>query len=471
MSRKFTSLFNLSNTTQASEKTASKGPLIVKVLKANALFDTPLRQKQLKEIHTRVSIPEKYYKALYLPVLNNVAEYFQSLPDTIVPYLKNGGLLTHALERGVYLLRLREKHPINLDHTPKHRIDSETPLLTYVMFTATLLRDMGIVATNYPVQLVNEQGEFIKDWDAYVGNMVQQHGEYYRFREAQSKALQFSRQATPMLAREMLPKEGFQWISSDERALKTWIALLCDNESSGGGVSLLLRLVEEELQKAHSTGEHHINEVTLDSDLQKLSVVAYKEAPHVEVGELFATWLKEGIANGSITVNQTDSHVHTSEDGLVLIYPEIFQDFCVSYPRFKDWAVVYKQFNHLGLHALSGEDKLFYRFFGETEPGNTKIPIAAKTETHTHAEAIPTKTVQGLLLSNRYNFLPSNFDQAQISTHLKVDVTANSPVTKAIDTPATAPMKNPFAGVVIMPPKFPDIADAPKNSGPHMGKK
>jgi hypothetical protein len=422
------------NPLKTSETLKTTIPTVIKVLTANELLNTPIRQRQLKEIETRVAIPEKYFNALYTTFINNLAEFYQSLPDTIRPYLKNGGLLTHALDRGVYLLRLREKHLLPTPETPKQQMDSEKPLWTYVVFTATLLRDVGIVATNYPVQLVKEDGEFAKMWDGYLSSMLDQNGEYYRFRETVPKPLEFSIQTTPMIARQLLPKEGFSWIASDERALKAWVAILSGTDTGSGGMALLLKKVEEELAKAHATGEHYITESLLERDLNSLPPTTIKETPETEVGELFAKWLKDGLENGSITVNDKDSRVHTTEEGLVLIYPEIFQDFCSAFPRFKDWIVVYKQFNHLGLHALSGDDKLFYRFFGQ------KDPTAATKQS---------VTVKGLLLKDYRSFVPSNFDGSKVSSHVQ----------------STKP-QNPFAGVVLIQPSLPPIVPGGPSRGP-----
>lgn len=442
--KKLTSLFDLpGQKTEKNPPNAKTTLEIVKVLSAQELLKTPIRTQQLKEIHTRVNLAKNYFDALYTPVLNNLAEYLQSLPDTVKLYQVKGGLLTYSLERCVRVLRLREKHAFSYDENPMQKIDSEKPLWTYVVCTATLLRDVGIIATNYPVQLVTQQGDFVKEWSPFDGSMIQQDGKYYLFKDLNPQPLHFSLQSTPMLARRLLPKEGFDWIASDHRALKAWIAILCGDDRGGGGVSLLLRMAEQELALAIAAkNEPSVQETVLVQDAVALPPDTFKEVPDMEVSTLFTTWLKDNLANGTITVNQQDSRIHTTEEGIVLIYAEIFQDFCAAYPRYKDWAVLYRQFNHIGLSALSGDDNLFYRFFGSEDPSLKSATPAAK----------------GLLLSQSSSFLQARTNALK-TAQTSAAVTKN-PVAKTNPT------------IVLVPPQLPPLIKNPTSSrvGPGMIK-
>ena len=77
-------------------------------------------------------------------------------------------------------------------------------------------------------------------------------------------------------------------------------------------------------------------------------------------------WLKEQIEAKKIAFNEDGSMVHLVQEGLLLEHERIFRDFTKAFSEYRDWIVVYKQFNHLGLTRLSGQDYKFEQYFSDS---------------------------------------------------------------------------------------------------------
>ena len=84
---------------------------------------------------------------------------------------------------------------------------------------------------------------------------------------------------------------------------------------------------------------------------------------------MFWQWLKEMLEKNKLEFNQEDSVVHTVEGGGISVNLErVFRDFQKTYPQFRDWVVVQRQFNHLGIVPLSGYDLRFQQYFKVNTP-------------------------------------------------------------------------------------------------------
>ena len=95
-------------------------------------------------------------------------------------------------------------------------------------------------------------------------------------------------------------------------------------------------------------------------------MVKVTEPEDTLAGELFWKWLKEQIESKKISLNKDDSMAHLVQEGLLLEHEKIFRDFTKTYSQYRDWIVVYKQFNHLGLTRLSGQDYKFEQYFSDS---------------------------------------------------------------------------------------------------------
>ncbi|WP_322528637.1 MobH family relaxase [Salinicola sp. LHM] len=86
--------------------------------------------------------------------------------------------------------------------------------------------------------------------------------------------------------------------------------------------------------------------------IQKSSEDANNSNDPADLGERFWEWLKMGLADHSIVINDTKAPVHTVNGTYFLVSPGIFKRFCNSVLNDKNqWQAVQKRFQKLGVHV------------------------------------------------------------------------------------------------------------------------
>jgi len=68
------------------------------------------------------------------------------------------------------------------------------------------------------------------------------------------------------------------------------------------------------------------------------------------LGARFLSWLRDGIRDKSIKVNEASARVHVVKEGILLATPGIFKDCAEAEEHEADWLRIQKRFFKLGLH-------------------------------------------------------------------------------------------------------------------------
>jgi len=254
-------------------------------------------------------------------------------------YGKLGQLLNDGLHRSLLALQICAE-------------ENKSPLFTYAVFTVALLEDIGIVPTQQIVILSNKCGEFVKEWQPVFGPMAT-FGDYYKLRFTSGRWINLKHYLTPILAQQLLPELGLQWLLTDKQLYEMWLAILYGDDKTGWAIKLILQLIDERLDDLRKELEFE------DID------VPITEPEETEAGEKFLEWLIDGLDDETIKINEKDAFVHVVDEGVLLEYPAVFRLFTESYPKYRDWTVVQARYNMLGLAKLSGYDYKFEQFFSK----------------------------------------------------------------------------------------------------------
>lgn len=357
------------------------------VASAEVLLSTAQNQGLISDIKERVAMPEQHFRVLYQGLINDFAEFVQILPVANRGIL--GGILQEGLRRALFALEVPEKG--------KPRMH---PLWTYVLFSAALLFDVARVVEDRMVVISDQRGAFLKKWQPLEGSMLDL-GDYYKIRRGGGMQPWLCRRMTPLLAYKLMPEAGFKWIASKPQALNVWMYLLSDEAASAGGYGRKLNKALQLLSEFRLSLDYFIN-------------IPVEPTVPVEtaLGEEFAEWLKNGIEDGTIALNEADANVFMVDEGLFLEAPAIFEEFNKFGKTATDWRVVSQQFNELGFAPLSGDDYKFQQYFSNYP--ETKSGAAAKT------------SVRG---TGRASFLGG--DKAQQATSQQQQTRANVDTKKA----------------------------------------
>jgi integrating conjugative element relaxase (TIGR03760 family) len=287
----------------------------VPILSANQLLGTEKRQQILTDTSALLSLPNDEYERIFLKVTENFAEFVQNLPETERSYYANiGGLLDHALERTSLSLFLCRTYLLPEDASLASVSESEM-LWVYAVYTASLLYDIGKIATKHIVTLTDEKGSDIKSWLPYNAPMTHQNASHYVYNFSEEHHDRIRWGVTPLLARQVLPEEGFAWIASDMGVLESWLALLNDELRTVGSLLSVIPLADAQLLESYFTDRkvfrHSLSPQTVASlaEMQKNRKELLKRQK-----ELREKILAEGLERANITKTEDQSKIHPKDE-------------------------------------------------------------------------------------------------------------------------------------------------------------
>lgn len=300
------------------------------------------QQALLKEIQQFSALPSAHFQALYLPAIQGYAEFVQVI--SLEPHSALGGLLNLGLARATLGLRQYAESGAKLD---------ADPLINYAIFTAGLFFDVVKVISQQKIVICDVAGNYLEDWYPYAGSMVRQRAEFYKMYPYNTTAYQaLNHEAVALLARQMMPNEGFLWLSSDLELFIDWLNALRGEYSDGGRkITRALSLIRlEDLNELMAL----FTEVPIELILPE----------HPPMEDQFYKWLREGLANGSIAVNTQEANVHVLDDGSLYLNNEIFKKFQEVNKITGDTSQLANQFNErFGLNADIMPGKVEYATF------------------------------------------------------------------------------------------------------------
>lgn len=310
------------------------------VLTIDQLIPEVERKGYLKRVQDLVALPKEHFDALYVPLVTNFVEFVQVLPMTYGESLTS--LLQAGLRHGLMAVQL-------LFDTETRRPD---PLYVYAVFSMALLMDSIQVMATQKVMMCDKKGSYHDEWCPFNGSMVGK-GDYYKVREYGGHTEAFVNNANPMLAQLLVPDIGMQWLASDSKIIDMWIACLMGHEDWADILGSLLKLLKK-----------LIADMSDVKGMVNIGVHPF-EPEDTDLAEKFLKWLKDGLEDGSISVNKKDSDVHIMEDGIFIETEGLFDAFDKSYSHNVDFRVLQKGFNYLGITKRSGYDFKFDQYRAE----------------------------------------------------------------------------------------------------------
>ncbi len=321
------------------------------VLAADDLLKEKSYQKYLDKLQRILGHSEHdSYETYYLPLIKNYAEFVQIIPWDVHEGL--GGLLARGLESAYAgLTALRQKPSL-----------WKNVHLQFAVFSDAMLHFVDHVIFNYKIMRYERDGKFIDNWQPLLGSM--EVGTYYKIRPYRA-TVRGNGALRALLARIVLPKDGFLFLSENLPLLMQWLSLIEEDRGGSGGLVNILQPILERFKEVPQL----LNALHTDS----------LETPEMQAAEDFWKWVKEKVADGTLTVNQPDSMIHRVESGVFLMYPALFEEFSRVYSRTINSIVLYKQFNHMGLTQMSGYDYKFEQYFSHNPLARGNVPLGGST--------------------------------------------------------------------------------------------
>ncbi len=345
-------------------KSSQTKPLkdLTKIIPAAILLSEEKREALMTQIKTASALDEARFDSLSLNLVNNLVNHCQSLPDTSSSYYsQQGGLLDHALNRTEAALSLFQQY-LMLDSQEK--LSEEQSLWQYALFSAAILQGIGKLQIDYLIELYDNNGQLLKQWNPLLENLVEV-GSYYRYEFQKESSVEFRRRLNLLIARLLMPSSGFAWIASNPEVLAVWLALLNEDIEAAGTLGAILvranaisiqRYFNQFMLRAYGSRSGRYGRVGTFSGGVPESVPEMEQ----QIGIEFLQWLTKSLDAGKIMINKAPLFM---VPGGLMITSEVFDRFMRENPEYKNrQAAVQNGFLSLGLHRLGADGNLISRF-------------------------------------------------------------------------------------------------------------
>ena len=349
---------------------------IIPVIEPGMIMQKGRYKLLLQELHELSDVDDTYFDALYGTLIERYIRFVQAIPEQAGGSVF--GLLNNGLVRGVMALQEFIAHS---------SAEQAEPIYRYAVFSAALLLNVSKVVTQQSIMVTDEAGEFIADWQPCWGDYICDKGEYYKYYTYATPYNRLDVSLTSTLAIEVMPEIGFHWISDDFTVFADWLDALLGNSVQGGRITRALE---------------HVKLMDLDNAIRCLGVISLDVTDGManQYGEDFLQWLKNGISDESISVNESDSLVHVVDHG-VLVETQLFKQFVDMTNLPVNHNVVHVQFgNLLGIVKKGGSDMLNAQYFSEAVDGGAKFTSALATNQGKRHEGVVVSGDKAVLFVN-----------------------------------------------------------------------
>lgn len=413
------------------------------ILSAKALLSKKHLAQILHRLPKIANAPEEHYNALYKQAILNAADFYQGLPAFRVPAFDYyGGMLDLNMVLAYEsLMRFRKEFPVKNtnpeDMSPKHA------LWSYAIFTSALLYGVGYIGSNYLITVCDDRGRHVQPWSPF-GKPMRALDDHYRCSLDPENKDSLAARVAPIIGRRLMPDAGFEWIASDKEVLEYWLAIL-QNDERGAGIfaKIVLRIFDElitnpeaiasmininlpieifeEHEKKQSEffdkDEHDrdksIEEGMDDPEEPKLFIPgSSKGVPlrdldiiginNIEIGEMFINWLRLAVKGHGLSINRSDSMIHMTKQGSLLVQPAILQEFIKSNSQLdaKSWQQIQQNLVKNGYIEASSfgkqaGGKQLGIASGEAKTGSSAIKIHASVVLNGTTAPPPSTEIKG----------------------------------------------------------------------------
>lgn len=310
------------------------------VLTADVVLANKKVHLLVERIKTLVHISDEYWDMLYLPIIKAYFAFVQGLPAIkYTAFNKHNGYLELGIRRVIEsLVAYRKNHPVK-DLKPEE-IPATEARWTYAVFTSAFFYGLGQIIATYWVSMCNNKGFHSSRWNPFAGNMLSQ-GTHYRYSFEAINRDTLANHSTPIIAKDLMPKEGFVWLSEDKELLEAWLAFLQNDIERGGLVAKIILPIEHEILQLplmdSSLIEFPSDEIAQDNIEQNNKD---KVLTNEEVINKFVDWLRNEIdgsnmrAGSPFGASQPNAVAHFTLNGVVLLFPYAFVLFLQNFPEF-----------------------------------------------------------------------------------------------------------------------------------------
>lgn len=314
--------------------------MLTAILSPEQLLSDSKRQATLTLFARTSEFEPSLFDSLCVRLIKQVSNHCQRLPESILYYALPGGLLDHALARTQAAVQLFRQY---LLPDPNEALSDEQKRWWYALFSASLLRGIGTLSLDYRVDRYSMKGQPLKQWEPLLESLGNVNNHYW-FELKTSDDYALRRRLTLLLARRLMPEEGFAWIASNRDVLAVWLALLDEDSTSAGALGAILDRADA-VALQHELNHLPIRGYTPARDRPARigtfvdntpEPVALADKERVMALE-FIRWVQQELDAGKFVLNRAPL-LHFP--GGLIVSGEAFKLFAKEHVSYKNWQTI-----------------------------------------------------------------------------------------------------------------------------------
>lgn len=319
-----------------------------------ALLAEGRRPALLQNIIQSCAMHPSRFNSLCLQLLHDFIHHCQRLPETANRYYSlPGGLLDHALNRTEAAMQLF-RHSLVQENDDD--LSEEQTLWLYALFSASILQGIGKLQLDFKIDQFDANGHGLTRWNPLMQSLTAV-GKYYHFDFLPCGEDDLRRRLNLLLARQLMPESGFNWIAGNPKVLAIWLALLHEDPNAAGILGAILERADG-IAIQRDLHEFLIRHGGVSAPRPGRLSTFIDTAPeaHIEkdriLGAEFIKWLTQEIEKKEFAINKAP--LMLIQAGIVMSR-EAYQLFMRTHPEVKHWQAIEKGLISWGLHHDAGE--------------------------------------------------------------------------------------------------------------------
>ena len=345
------------------EKPVNRKPIrdLTPIASPESILGEEKRAALLLELEQACVLGSDRYRSLCLPAISNLINHCQLLPETANSYYAQpGGLLDHALNRTEAALNLFRQFVVLEENQGEW--SEEQILWQYALYTAALLQGIGKLQNDYSVKRYDSNGQLVQPWNPLLTSLTSA-GNYYTYAFEKEVGIDFRKRLNLLIARLLMPANGFAWIASNREVLAIWLALLNEDFHGAGTLGAIL-IRADAIALRRYFNQLHLHDIGARTIRDRVSTFSGGEPELItdiesRVGSKFIQWLNASLESGELMINKPPLLI---VPGGMLMCAEIFKLFVRAHPEFKNWLAAQTGFLSLGLHHVGANGETDFRF-------------------------------------------------------------------------------------------------------------
>lgn len=181
---------------------------------------------RLARIRREAGVPAAQWRSLYRVLLESFAVYVQSLPAAT-----GGSLLEARLDAVSHALALRRRC-LHSTPGPDEDVADRHGVWTFVAVASALLRDLGRDVLAHRVELCDDKGRKLGEWEPWAGPVSLRAAKSLRLRARHAPLPRLATLLPAFVASAIVPEPGMRLICADAAALDAWLRAICGTSAA-----------------------------------------------------------------------------------------------------------------------------------------------------------------------------------------------------------------------------------------------